>query len=113
MSGDRTVTINDKGAFPGKIADIEKAVTQLRAFAESLPGIVSKARVEAASFTTSGEPAAIYDPALNALTAWADAVKQAITSVCDSADSCVQTASRKFHGIVEVDTTGSEKIKAS
>lgn len=105
-----TITIADRDAFPKKVEAIRHAAANLREFGTKLEAIVTKARDEAKSLTTNGQPAPIYQTALDALGAWHSAASSALASVCDSADSCTTTMSDKFTKITGADAGAAKDI---
>lgn len=104
------ITIADRDAFPKKVEAIEQEVANLRAFVPKLEAIVTKAREEAKSLTTNGEPAPIYHALLDALDSWHAAASSAITAVCGSADGCVKTMTEKFTKITGADAAAAKDI---
>lgn len=108
MSG--TITIADRGAFPKKVEAIREATANLRGFGPKLEAIVTKAREEAKSLTTNGQPAPIYQPGIDALALWHSAASAALAAVCDSADSCATTVSDKFTKITGADAGAAKDI---
>lgn len=110
MGSGNTITINDKAAFPAKVAAIRDAATQLDSAAGSLKDILELAQKESASFTATGSSAPVYGPLLDALRAWLDAVGPAVTSVCGSAENCAATAAEKFTRMTDTDSAAAGAV---
>lgn len=105
-----TITIADRDAFPKKVEVIKQATANLRSFGPKLEAIPTKAREEAKSLTTNGQPAPIYNAALEALGSWHTAVSAAIAAACDSADTCASTMTDKFTKITGKDAATAKDI---
>ncbi|CPW71641.1 hypothetical protein [Mycobacteroides abscessus] len=105
-----TITIADRDAFPKKVESIKQAVANLRTFGPKLEAIVAKAREEARSLTTNGQPAPIYPALLDGLGAWHTAASSATAAVCDSAEGCTKTITDKFTQITGTDAAAAQNI---
>ncbi|PQM53737.1 hypothetical protein C5U48_02710 [Mycolicibacter virginiensis] len=112
------VKITDPAAFPGKIQKIKAAAAALRDLREDVELILTSTDPEkpgviyaTSRATTTGKPAPIYDPALEALTLWVEKMQATIAAACDSADNCADTAYDQFMAIMDVDEVASAEIK--
>lgn len=109
MSSGGTIEIADRAAFPGRIAAIRDAASELRALGDDLERLVDEASKEAASFTIDG-PAPVYAEIIDGLRAWHKAARDATTAVCDSASHCAADAEAKFTGINGVNDDAAVEI---
>lgn len=109
-SGD-TIEITDRDAFPGKVTAIRDASSALRALGGELARIIESAGKEAASFTSTGDPAPVYSDILAGLRTWHDAALAAISALCDSADNCATALDASFSKITGTDTDHAKQIQ--
>lgn len=112
------VKIEDPEAFPGKIAKIKAAAAALRDLREDVeliltstdpakPGVI----YATSRATTTGKPAPIFDPMLEALALWVEKMQATIDAACDSADNCADTAYGQFLAIMSVDEAAAKTIE--